>query len=37
MQPVLFITGLRGRAAFWDRQVAALKGRFNALLIGVPQ
>jgi aminoacrylate hydrolase len=31
MQSVLFITGLGGKAAFWDRQVAALEGRYGCL------
>lgn len=31
MQSVLFITGLGGKAAFWARQVAQLKGRFDCI------
>jgi aminoacrylate hydrolase len=31
MQSVLFITGLGGKAAFWDRQVAALEARYGCL------
>lgn len=31
MQPVLFITGLGGKAAFWQRQVAALGRSFDCI------
>ena len=31
MQPVLFITGLGGKAAFWQRQVSALERRFECI------
>ena len=31
MQPLLFITGLGGKAAFWSHQVKALGGRFDCI------